>query len=72
MNKQIILIIQIIVSILFMGAILLQSKGAGLGRAWGGSGEFYSSRRGIEKILYRVTLILAGVFLLISFVSAVI
>lgn len=72
MNKQIILIIQIVISLLLMGAILMQSKGAGLGQAFGGSGGFYSSRRGIEKILYRATLILAGVFLIISFVSAVI
>jgi len=72
MNKQIILIIQIVVSLLLMGAILMQSKGAGLGRAWGGSGGFYSSRRGVEKILYRITIILAGVFLLVSFITAVV
>lgn len=72
MNKQIILVIQIIISILLMGAILMQSKGAGLGKAWGGTGQFYSSRRGVEKILYRATLILAAVFLIISFFSAVI
>lgn len=72
MNKQIILIIQIVISLLFMGAILLQAKGTGLGRAWGGSGEFYSSRRGIEKVLYRATIILAGLFLLISIISAVV
>jgi preprotein translocase subunit SecG len=72
MNKQIILILQIIVSLLLMAAILLQSKGAGLGQAFGGSGGFYSSRRGVEKILYRLTIILAGVFLLVSFITAVV
>lgn len=72
MNKQIILIIQIIVSLLLLGAILLQAKGTGLGRAWGGSGESYSSRRGVEKILYRATIILAGIFLLVSFITAVV
>lgn len=72
MNKQIILIIQIVVSILLMVAILMQSKGAGLGQAWGGTGGFYSSRRGVEKILYRITIILAGVFLLVSFITAVV
>lgn len=72
MNKQIILILQIVVSLLLMAAILLQSKGAGLGQAFGGSGGFYSSRRGVEKILYRLTIILAGVFLLVSFITAVV
>jgi preprotein translocase subunit SecG len=72
MNKQIIVIFQIIVSVLLMGAILLQAKGTGLGSSWGGGGEFYSSRRGVEKILFRATIVLAGLFLIISLLSAVV
>lgn len=72
MNKQIMLIIQIVISVLFMGAILLQAKGTGLGRTWGGAGEFYSSRRGVEKILFKATIVLAVLFLAISFFSTVI
>lgn len=71
MFKQIILITQIVISICLTGAILLQAKGTGLGRAFGGGGEFYSSKRGVEKILYRATIILAFLFLAISIASAV-
>lgn len=70
--KQIVPILQIILSLLLMVAILLQSKGAGLGQAWGGGGEFYRSRRGIEKVLFRVTILLAVLFLVSSIVSAIV
>ena len=54
-----------------MVAILLQAKGTGLGRAWGGGGEFYRSKRGVEKILFRLTIALAIIFFITSAVSAV-
>ncbi|MEK7560117.1 MAG: preprotein translocase subunit SecG [Patescibacteria group bacterium] len=53
---------QIGVSLLLIGAVLLQQKGAGLGTAFGGSGQFYRSKRGLEKILFIATIILALVF----------
>jgi len=55
-----------------MVAILLQARGAGLGRAWGGGGEFYRSKRGMEKILQRATIILVILFLLTSIISAIV
>lgn len=69
--KNIIFVIQIIVSILLMVAILLQARGTGLGRAWGGGGEFYRSKRGVEKILFRLTIFLALLFFLVSIASAI-
>lgn len=70
--KNIVLLIQIIISGSLIGVILLQAKGTGLGRAWGGSGEFYRSKRGVEKILFRITIVLAVLFILSSLVSLVI
>lgn len=64
--KNVMLIIQLVVSVALMTMILLQAKGTGLGRAWGGGGEFYKSRRGIEKVLFRFTVFLAAAFLLSS------
>lgn len=55
-----------------MAAILLQAKGTGLGRAWGGGGEFYRSKRGVEKVLFRLTIALAVLFFIISIASAII
>lgn len=60
---------QIVVSVLLIALIVLQAKGTGLGRAWGGGGEFYKSRRGVEKIIFRATIILVFLFLLSSIVN---
>ena len=65
-------IIQIIISVLLTAAILLQAKGTGLGHTFGGGGEFYRSKRGVEKVLFRLTIILTALFLLSSVVSAII
>ena len=70
--RQIIPFAQIIISVLLMGAILLQSRGSGLGRAWGGGGEFYHSRRGMEKVLQKATIALVVLFLISSIISAIV
>lgn len=69
--KNIITVIQIIISVALMSAILLQARGTGLGAAWGGGGESYRSKRGVEKILFYLTIILAVLFFITSFVSSV-
>lgn len=55
-------IIQIIISVLLSAAILLQQKGVGLGAAFGGSSNIYSTKRGVDKILFRATIVLAVLF----------
>lgn len=64
--NQILSIFLIIISILLTVSILLQSKGVGLSSTFGGGGDFYRSRRGVEKILYYMTIGLAAVFFAIS------
>ena len=63
-------IIQIILSISLVTAIILQSKGAGLGGLTGGSegGGVFRARRGVEKLLFNISIGLALAF----FVTAVI
>jgi preprotein translocase subunit SecG len=51
-------------SILMILAILLQQRGASLGAGFGSSGELYTTRRGLDKNLFEVTIILAVVFVL--------
>lgn len=62
----------IVVALLMVIAILLQEKGAGFGAAIGGTGggqsSFQTTKRGAEKVLSRVTLILIVVFLGLSLV----
>ena len=52
-------IIQIILSVVLVIFILMQQGGGGLGMAFGGEGNVYRSRRGIEKILFTATIIVA-------------
>ena len=64
-------IIHIIVSVLLIIAIMLQNKGAGLGQAFGGDSSIYSARRGPEKALFTLTIILAILFIGISVVNII-
>jgi preprotein translocase subunit SecG len=63
-------IAQIIVCVALIGAILLQSKGSGLGSVFGGDGSVFRTRRGAEKGLFQLTIILAVVFGLLSIAAA--
>lgn len=55
-------IAQIAVSVLLVTAILLQAQGSGLGAAFGGDGNAYRTKRGVEKVLFRSTIVLAVAF----------
>lgn len=65
-------IAMIIVSIALVISIIIQSKGAGLGGLTGvDTGGVFTARRGIEKTLFWVTLVLSIVFFILA-ISAVI
>lgn len=64
-------VIQIIVSVLLIATILLQQKGVGLGAAFGGSSNIYSTKRGVDKILYRATIIFAVLFFATAVVNLI-
>ena len=58
---------QIIVSIALTVVILLQAKGSGIGAAFGGgTTSSFRTRRGVEKTLFQLTIVLAVAFLVIS------
>jgi len=61
--SAIINIVQIVVSLLLIGAILLQQRGGGLSAIFGGESNIYQTRRGMEKFIFVSTIILAGLFL---------
>ena len=67
--RNILLILNIVVSIIIVALILVQGRGAGLGSAWGGGGEMFQTRRGIEKITLRMTTVMIVVFLVISIIN---
>jgi len=55
-------VIQIIISVALIAAVLLQTKGSGLGGIFGGQGAVYKTRRGVEKTIFHVTIGLAVAF----------
>ena len=64
--KSIFLIIYSIVASGVIILILLQGRGGGLGSAWGGGGETFSTRRGVEKFTFNLTIFMVSLFLLLS------
>ena len=67
--KNILYIVQIIISLLLIAAIMLQQKGSGLGAAFGGDNSVYRTKRGAEKFLFRATIVLAALFLISALIN---
>lgn len=62
MNAKLLDSIQIILSVVLILVILLQQKGAGLGGVFGGTSNIYSTKRGIDKILFYTTIVVSILF----------
>jgi len=63
----------IIVSIALIVSVILQSKGAGLGGLTGSdTGGIFTARRGIEKVLFRVTIGLSVIFFTLAIITVII
>ncbi|HEY6409550.1 MAG TPA: preprotein translocase subunit SecG [Ktedonobacteraceae bacterium] len=67
-------VIQIILSITVIVLILLQPRGAGLGSAFGGSsaGSVFKTRRGVERLIFNLTVVFVILFALVSLLSALV
>ncbi len=62
----------VIVSIALILVIILQSRGAGLGGLGGGDyGGGYQTRRGIERLLFNVTIGLSVTYFLLAILNVV-
>ncbi|MBI4101300.1 preprotein translocase subunit SecG [Candidatus Microgenomates bacterium] len=57
-------IVSVVSAILMIIFILSQARGSSLGEAFGGDSAFYRSRRGVELVIYQMTILLAVVFVL--------
>ena len=62
-------IAQIVLSVALVLAVLLQVRGGGLGGIFGQPDTVYRTRRGMEKTLFQLTVILVVLFIIISMVS---
>ncbi len=59
-------VLEIIAALILIILVLLQMQGTGLSSAFGGAGEFYRSKRSIEKILMYATVVDTIAFAVIS------
>lgn len=64
-------IAQMILAVALISSILLQQRGTGLGGAFGGEVTAYRSRRGIERTLFRLTIVLAVLFVVFSLLNLI-
>jgi len=62
-------IAMIIVSVALVLAILLQARGGGLGGIFGQPDSVYRTRRGIERTLFRFTIALVVLFIILAIFS---
>lgn len=70
--KTYLLIAQIAIPILLIASILFQQRGTALGSSFGGGdggGGFYSTRRGIQQKVFIASIILAILFVIVSFLN---
>lgn len=64
--QKYLMVSQVILSILLVVAILSQNRGTGLSATFGGTGGFHASKRGAEKVLFNVSIVLSVLFVLNS------
>ncbi|MCB0114798.1 MAG: preprotein translocase subunit SecG [Caldilineaceae bacterium] len=66
------MIATIIVAITLIGVVLLQGQNSGLGSAFGGDSSIYRTRRGVEKTIFNMTVVLATIFLILSLITVMV
>lgn len=62
---------QIVLSIALILAILLQVRGGGLGGIFGQPDAVFRTKRGVERTLFQLTIVLVVLFVIISIVSLI-
>lgn len=64
------LVAQILVSIALIATVLFQLRGGGIGGIFGQADSVYRTRRGIESTLFKLTIILAVVLVVLAILIA--
>lgn len=71
MNLEVVLTTaQVVLASLLVASILLQARGTGLGAAFGGGGNIYRTKRGAEKKIFQLTIVLSILFFGVALVNA--
>ncbi|MDP6823919.1 MAG: preprotein translocase subunit SecG [Dehalococcoidia bacterium] len=69
MNSNLLSIVEIVIAVTLAGVILLQVRGSGT-TLFGQAESSFRTRRGIERFLFRGTIVLAGLFAVIAVLTA--
>ncbi len=64
--QKILLIVEVVICAILVVAVLLQNRAEGLGKMFGGGGEVFRTKRGLEKVLYYATIVLIIALIAIS------
>ncbi|PIZ86410.1 preprotein translocase subunit SecG [bacterium CG_4_10_14_0_2_um_filter_33_32] len=72
MTRTILLSITLVSAIIVIIAVLLQAKGSGLGGIFGGEGNIYRTRRGLEKGIFILTIVVGIIFAASAFLNVII
>ena len=64
-------IAQILVSILLVALILVQTRGTGFAAGYASDSSIYRTRRGVERLVFQLTIGVGVIFLLLSIAASV-
>lgn len=59
----------IALSVVLILLVMIQVRGGGFGDMFGGS-DLYRTRRGVERTVFNMTAVVAGIFLVVAFMTA--
>lgn len=59
---MIITIVEVVIAVLLIFSIILQQRGSEAGVVFGGGSQTYRSKKGLEKVLFYATVVLAALF----------
>ncbi len=66
---RLLLVTQAILGLLLTISILMQNRGSGLGAAFGSDFGGYHTKRGLEKFLFRASITLGALFVIVALTS---
>jgi preprotein translocase subunit SecG len=66
--ENILLIAQMVLSAALILSVLFQVKGGGLGGIFGQADTVYRTKRGVERTLFQITIILTALFVILSLI----
>jgi preprotein translocase subunit SecG len=60
-----------VLAVALIGAVLLQSKGEELGGVFGGAQSIYQTRRGVDRLLFTITVFLSIAFFVLAVINVI-